>query len=269
MIVDAGGRAVYAYTGSRGFDAGRPSIVFVHGAANDHSVWALQSRYFAHHGHNVVALDLPGHGRSEGVALSSVASIADWLVAALDVIEVETATLVGHSLGSLAVLEASARHPNRVQRIALLGPSVPMPVSQALLESAKRDDHAAFEMINGWSFSPADQLGGNRMPGVWMTGSSMRLMERSRPGVLHVDLVACNSYADGLTAAGKVRCPALLIIGQRDQMTLPKNARALMAALTDKQVVTIPDCGHSLMVEAPDVVLDALRNFLTTARTPA
>jgi len=269
VYLSVAGHAVYAYTGSRTFDPALPTIAFVHGAANDHSVWALQSRYFAHHGHNVVALDLPGHGRSEGVALSSVASIADWLVAALDVIEVETATLVGHSLGSLAVLEASARHPNRVQRIALLGPSVPMPVSQALLESAKRDDHAAFEMINGWSFSPADQLGGNRMPGVWMTGSSMRLMERSRPGVLHVDLVACNSYADGLTAAGKVRCPALLIIGQRDQMTLPKNARALMAALTDKQVVTIPDCGHSLMVEAPDVVLDALRNFLTTARTPA
>ena len=269
MYLSVAGHAVYAYTGSRAFDPTLPTIVFVHGAANDHSVWALQSRYFAHHGHNVLALDLPGHGRSEGIALSSVASIADWLVAVLDVIEVETAALVGHSLGSLAVLDASGSHPKRVQRIALLGPSVPMPVSEALLEAAKRGDHAAFEMINGWSFSPADQLGGNRMPGVWMTGSSMRLMERSRPGVLHVDLVACNSYADGLIAAGKVPCPALLIIGQRDQMTLPKNARAVAAALSDKQVVTIPDCGHSLMVEAPDVVLDSLRDFLTTARMPA
>ena len=263
MYLSVAGHAVYAYTGSRTFDPALPTIAFVHGAANDHSVWALQSRYFAHHGHNVLALDLPGHGRSEGLALSSVASIADWLVAVLDVIEVETAALVGHSLGSLAVLEASGRHPKRMQRIALLGPSVPMPVGEALLEAAKRGDHAAFEMINGWSFSPADQLGGNRMPGVWMTGSSMRLMERSRPGVLHVDLVACNSYADGLIAAGKVRCPALLIIGQRDQMTLPKNARALAAALSDKRVVTIPDCGHSMMTEAPDVVLDTLREFLS------
>jgi pimeloyl-ACP methyl ester carboxylesterase len=267
VYLSVAGHAVYAYAGSRAFDPALPTIVFVHGAANDHSVWALQSRYFAHHGRNVVALDLPVHGRSEGVALSSVASIADWLVAVLDVLEVETAALVGHSLGSLAVLEASARHPNRVQRIALLGPSVPMPVSEVLFEAARRDDHAAFEMINGWSFSPADQLGGNRMPGVWMTGSSMRLMERSRPGVLHVDLVACNSYADGLTAAGKVRCPALVIIGQRDQMTLPKNARALITALTDKQVVTIPDCGHSLMTEAPDAVLDELRRFLIASES--
>lgn len=267
MYLSVAGHRVYAYTGSRAFDPTLPTIAFVHGAANDHGVWALQSRYFAHHGRNVLAVDLPGHGRSEGAALSSVASIADWLIAVLDAIEIETASLVGHSLGSLAVLEASGRDPKRVQRIALLGPSVPMPVSEALLEAAKRDDHAAFEMINGWSFSPADQLGGNRFPGVWMTGNSMRLMERSHPGVLHADLVACNSYADGLIAASNVRCPALLIIGQRDQMTFPKNARSLLEALADKRFVTIPDCGHSLMVEAPDAVLDELRRFLIAAES--
>jgi pimeloyl-ACP methyl ester carboxylesterase len=256
------GRAVYAYTGSRPFAPALPTILFIHGAANDHSVWALQSRYFAHHGRNVLALDLPGHGHSEGAPLSTVAAIADWLIVVLDAQDLRTAALVGHSLGSLAVLDAAGRHPDRVERIALLGPSVPMPVNDALLDAAKRDDHAAFEMINGWSFSPSDQLGGNRLPGVWMTGNSMRLMERSRSGALHADLVACNSYAEGLTAAAKVRCPALLIIGERDQMTLPKNARSLAAALADRQVITIPDCGHSLMTEAPDAVLDALRVFL-------
>jgi pimeloyl-ACP methyl ester carboxylesterase len=255
-------RAVYAYTGARAFDRAQPTVVFVHGAANDHSVWALQSRYFAHHGTNVLAVDLPGHGRSGGVPLSSVEAIAGWLVGLLDALAIDKAALVGHSLGSLVALEAAGRHPERAMRVALLGPSVPMPVSDALLDAAKRDDHAAFEMINGWSFSPSDQLGGNRFPGVWMTGSSMRLMERSRPGALHVDLVACNSYAGGMSAAAKLRCPALLVIGERDQMTLPKNARSLAAALIDKQVVTIPDCGHSMMAEAPDAVLDALRDFL-------
>jgi pimeloyl-ACP methyl ester carboxylesterase len=266
---DVAGHAVYAYTGSRAFDSSLRTIAFVHGAANDHSVWALQSRYFAHHGRNVLAVDLPGHGRSGGNPLSSVASIADWLIGVLDALKVETAALAGHSLGSLAVLDAASRHPKRVERIALLGPSAPMPVSEALLDAAKRDDHAAFEMINGWSFSPADQLGGNRLPGVWMAGSSMRLMERSHRGALYTDLAACNSYSDGLSAAGKVRCPALLVIGQRDQMTLPKNARALVSALADKRVVTIPDCGHSLMVEAPDEVLDALREFLLPPDTRA
>src|SRR5205814_1925592 len=132
-----------------------------------------------------------------------------------------------------------------------------------LLEAAKRDDHVAFELINGWSFAPQDQLGGNPMPGVWMTGNSMRLMERSRPGTLHADLMACHTYADGLSAAANVRCPALVVLGQRDQMAPAKNAAALIAALADKRVVTIADCGHSLMVEAPDAVLDALRTFLS------
>ena len=261
MRVSVAGHSVYAYTGARAFDTALPTIAFVHGAANDHSVWALQSRYFAHHGRNVLALDLPGHGRSEGAALPTVAAIADWLVAVLDACAINTAALAGHSLGSLAVLDAAGRHPTRVERVALLGPSVPMPVSEALLDAAKRDDHAAFEMINAWSFSPPDQLGGNRLPGVWMTGSSLRLMERCGPGVLYTDLAACNSYAEGLKAASKIRCPALLIVGERDQMTLPKNARALAETLADKRVVRIPDCGHSLMVEAPDAVLDALREF--------
>jgi pimeloyl-ACP methyl ester carboxylesterase len=239
-----------------------PTIVFVHGAAHDHGVWALQSRYFAHHGRNVLAVDLPGHGRSEGEPLASVAAIADWLVALLDALAIERASLVGHSLGALAVLDAAGRHPRRAERIALLGPSAPMPVSEDLLDAARRDDHLALELINGWSFSAADQLGGNRLPGVWMTGNAMRLMERLRPGVLYVDLRACHEYTEGLTAAAGVRCPALLILGQRDLMAPAKNAAGLIAALQEKRVVTIPDCGHSLMAEAPDTVLDALREFL-------
>jgi pimeloyl-ACP methyl ester carboxylesterase len=99
------------------------------------------------------------------------------------------------------------------------------------------------------------------MPGVWMTGNGMRLMERSRPGTLYADLLACHGYADGLSAAARVRCPALVIVGERDQMAPAKNAAALMRALPDKRTVAIPGCGHSLMVEAPDAVLDALREF--------
>jgi pimeloyl-ACP methyl ester carboxylesterase len=165
-------------------------------------------------------------------------------------------------MGALAALDAAGRNPDRITKLALLGPSVPMPVSDALLEAAKRDEHVAFELINGWSFSPSDQLGGNRLPGVWMTGNALRLMERSRPGVLYADLRACESYADGLTAAARVRCPVLLILGARDQMAPAKNAVALLDALGDKRVLTIPDCGHSLMTEAPDLVLDSLREFL-------
>ena len=259
------GERVYAYTGARDFDPALPTIVFVHGAPNDHSVWSLQSRYFAHHGHNVLAIDLPGHGRSTGAPLESVERIGEWIVALLDAMGVERAALVGHSLGALATLDAAARHGSRVSRMALLGPAVPMPVADALLDAAKQNDHAAFELITGWSFSPGDLLGGNRLPGVWMAGNALRLMERSRPGVLYTDLLACHRYAGGLDAAAKVACPSLLVIGERDQMAVPANAAALIEALADRRVVTLSECGHSMMAEAPDGVLDALRTFLFDA----
>ena len=262
MRIDVDGTECYAYTGSRARDAEVPTVVFVHGAANDHSVWALQSRYFAHHGCNVLAVDLPGHGRSGGAALATVEAIADWIPRLLDAAGVARAALVGHSLGSLVVLACAAQHPERVTKIALLGPAVPMLVSDELLAAAKADDPVAFEMINGWSFSAGKQLGGNAVPGMWMTGNALRLMERTHPGVLHTDLVACQSYGQGLADAAAVRCPVLAIMGARDLMTPVKGAQALLDALADKRTVTLARTGHAMMAEQPDAVLDALRDFL-------
>jgi pimeloyl-ACP methyl ester carboxylesterase len=262
MRTRVGDDEIFAYTGSRLPEPGRPSVVFVHGAANDHSVFALQSRYFAYHGRNVYAVDLPGHGRSEGDALPSIEAIADWIGAFVDAVKAEDAVLVGHSLGSLAVLEAAARFPDRISKIVLLGPAVPMAVSDALLEAAKSNDHVAYELINGWSYSAARQLGGNPFPGVWMTGNAMRLLERTRANVLFTDLAACRDYAGGLVAAARARAPTLLLLGARDIMAPPKAARALIGALIDVRVVTLPECGHSMTSEQPDAVLDALRGFL-------
>jgi pimeloyl-ACP methyl ester carboxylesterase len=253
---------VYAYTGARPRQRAQASLVFVHGSANDHAVWALQSRYFAHHGWNVFALDLPGHGKSEGKALAGVPQIADWLDQVLEALGVERAAMVGHSLGALAVLDFAARYPGRAERIALLGPAAPMTVNDTLLDAARADDHVAYELINGWSYSPQKQLGGNRQPGVWMTGNAMRLMERTQPGVLWNDLAACHGYADGLRSAAKVTCPALLVLGQRDIMAPVRNGLAMAREFSDARVVTLPGCGHSTMSEDPDGVLDALRSFL-------
>ena len=262
MHLEVDGQETYAYTGARPLVPAQPTVVFVHGAAHDHSVWALQSRYFAHHGRNVLALDLPGHGKSGGAPLPSVEAIAEWLVRALDAAQVESAALVGHSMGALACLAAAASHAPRVRKLALLGPSVPMPVSEVLLEAARADDHVAFELINGWSHSTPRQLGGNQVPGMWMTGAAMRLMERSRPGALHVDLRACNAYAGGLDAARGVRCPTLVIMGERDLMAPSRNAGPLLEALPDVRKVVLRGAGHALMAEQPDAVLDALRGFL-------
>jgi pimeloyl-ACP methyl ester carboxylesterase len=262
MRLDVGGSEVYAYTGTRPVDPAKPAVVFVHGAASDHSVWLLQSRYFAHHGKGVLAVDLPGHGRSAGPALGSVDAIADWLPRVLDAAGLAQAALVGHSLGALAVLACAARHPARVAKVALLGPAVPMEVSEALLDAAKANDHVAYELINGWSTSAGKQLGGNTVPGMWLLGSAIRLMERTAPGVLYADLVACNAWTGGLEAAAAVRCPSLVVTGARDLMAPPRAAKGLVEALAGVRVVTLPDTGHAMMAEQPDAVLDALRRFL-------
>jgi pimeloyl-ACP methyl ester carboxylesterase len=262
MKLTVRGAPVYAYTGTRALDPARPAVVFVHGAAHDHSVWLLQSRYFAHHGRNVLAVDLPGHGRSGGAALASVEAIADWLCDVLDAAKLARAALVGHSLGALAALACAARHPSRVERLALLGPAAPMEVSDGLLAAARADDHVAYELISSWSTSFGKQLGGNTVPGMWLVGNDLRLMERTPRGVLHTDLAACNAWRDGIEAASRVRCPTLLITAARDLMTPPRASKPLVDAIADVRVVTLPDTGHAMMAEQPDAVLDALRRFL-------
>ena len=263
LVVD--GSEMYAYTGARPVQREQPTAVFVHGAAHDHSVWALQSRYVAHHGLNVIAPDLPGHGRSAGAPLSTVEAIAGWIVRMLDTAGVRKATLIGHSMGALACLECAAMFPERVTSVALVGPAVPMEVSPDLLDAARDDVALAYALINGWSFGPHGQLGGNDWPGVWMTGNALRLLERNANGVLANDLAACASYTHGLAAAAKVRCPALIVVGGRDVMAPSRNARPLIDALMDAKVLALARAGHAIMAEEPDALLDGLRSFLRSA----
>ena len=252
------GHEAFAYTGGRHFAAGNPSIVFVHGGGLDHSVWILQSRYFAHHGYNVLALDLPGHGRSGGAPLPSIAAMADWCARFLDAAGAERAAAVGHSMGSLVALEFAARHPERAWLAGLIGISTPMPVTDRLLDAARNDDHAAFDMVNIWGHDLSAQIGGNQAPGMWMTGGAIRLLERSGPGVLFNDLDACNRYTNGVDNAAQVRCHTHLLLGERDIMASPVNIRELRAALASLRVTVLPRCGHMLMAERPGEVLDAL-----------
>ncbi|MEJ7930832.1 alpha/beta hydrolase [Ramlibacter sp. AN1015] len=260
------GHAAYCYTGGRAFDALLPTVVFVHGVLNDHSVWGLQSRYLAHHGFNVLAPDLPGHGRSAGEPPRSVAQAADFVLALLDAAGVQQAALVGHSFGSLAALEAAARAPDRVSRLALLGTAYPMKVSDALLQAAREQPLRAIEITNTYSHStlapPPSALG----PGTWLYGHSRALMRRvlasnPRVNVAETGFGACHAYEGGDDAIERVRCPVLFLLGERDAMTPPRAARSLQARARESRTVLV-DAGHSLMAEAPDAVLAALKTFL-------
>ena len=266
MKLHIAGHDAFAYSGGRLFVAGQPSVVFVHGAANDHSVWALQSRYFAHHGWNVLALDLPGHGQSEGPLRASIGELASWVAAVLDALAVRDAYVIGHSMGSLAALELAATRPELVARLALVGTAVPMAVGDALLAAAADDEERARRMIIDWSFAPASHIGNaNAVPGFWLPGNALALMRRMARGVLHNDLAACRHYTEGLTRAASVAAPTLVLCGGRDLMTPPKAAQGALSALRHARAETLPDAGHSMMQEAPAAVLNALWRFAHAA----
>ncbi|MEO8526156.1 MAG: alpha/beta hydrolase [Caldimonas sp.] len=255
----------YVYTGGKPFDATLPVVVFVHGAMNDHSVWTLLARWFAHHGFAVLAVDLPGHGRSDGAPLESVEAIADWLLALLDAAGVARAAFVGHSMGSLIALEAAARAPDRATGLIMIGPAYPMAVSPALLESARLDPFAAIDNVNVFSHSTNAAKPSYPGPGTWLHGSSRALMRRLQlaqrdANLFLTDFEACDRYRGGLDAAARVVCPTTFVLGTRDQMTLPKQSAEIALALRAR-IVSLA-AGHALMSEAPEALLDALRTAL-------
>ena len=245
---------MFAYTAGRAFDKAKPTLVFVHGAGLDHSSFLLQSRYFAYHGWNALAVDLPGHGRTPGSPIASVGGMAEWL---LKEVPAGKVAIVGHSMGSLIALECAARVPSRVERIALIGVAYPMKVGEAFLDAAKRDSYDAFDMHTIWGHSAQASLAGNPSPGMWMHGDNQARLERLGPGVLYNDLKACNDYV----LEGEVSCPVLFVLGERDVMTPPRSAKAIQEKIPNAKTTRITFSGHSLMAEAPDATLDALVDF--------
>ncbi len=272
MYLQVNGHKTYCYTGGKAFDAAKPTVVFTHGVLGDHSVWSLQTRYLANHGWNVLAVDLPGHCRSEGDAPSSVEEAADFIAALLDAAGVQRAALVGHSWGSLISLEAAARLKERVSHLVLVGTAYPMKVSQVLLDASQNDPEKGIHMINVFSRStlapPPSTLG----PGTWVWGSVVALNRRvlrsnSRVNVFYRGFKACDSYANGEAAIAAITCPVLFVLGNVDQMTLPKAAQLLVEKARDSgkavKVSGLP-VGHHQMMETPDDTLFAIRDFLKT-----
>jgi pimeloyl-ACP methyl ester carboxylesterase len=258
MWTEVNGAATFIATGGQPLSPDRPALVLIHGSGLDHSVWALQSRWFAHHGRSVIAPDLPGHGRSAGAPLASIAAMADWIFSGLDLLGIASASLVGHSMGALVALEAAARHPARVRSLGLVGAGPAIPVHPDILTAAEANSHAAIEMLTIWGTGFAASLGGCRAPGMWMLGGAEKLWERAAPGVLHADLRACADYANGPAAAASVACPTVIVQGTRDAMTPLRGARALAGLIAGARLVPLDGAGHMLLAERPDDVLAAL-----------
>jgi pimeloyl-ACP methyl ester carboxylesterase len=262
MDISFQGKNVHASTGGVEFDASLPVIVMLHGAGMDHTVWFLQSRWFAHRGRGVLALDLPGHGRSDGPVLESIEAMADWTAAFLDSIGVKQAAFVGHSMGALVAIALAAKYPEKARALGLVGAALAMPVSKDHLGAAEVNSHDAIDMVNLWGHGFRAGLGGSEWPGVWMTGSAEDLLERAKPGVLHADLAACNAITAVADYAAKISCPVLVVQGSRDMMTPLKGARALAAAVKSGSIQVIPGAGHMAMIERATEVLEALAGVM-------
>ena len=260
MRILVNGDSTYVATGGKDFDPKLPAIVFLHGAGMDHTVWALLARAFAHHGHAVLAPDFPGHGSSTGAPLTSIEALADWTAALIDAAGAKAARLVGHSMGSLVALEATARHRGKITGLGLIATAAAMRVSDDLLNAAKTNDHAAVDMIAIWGEGYRATLGGSQAPGLWMLGGAERLLERALPGAIFADLSACNAYQDALSSAAKIDVPSIVIQGSRDLMTPAKAGKAVAAAIANCRLALIEGAGHMLMSERPDDVLAALRS---------
>jgi pimeloyl-ACP methyl ester carboxylesterase len=269
MKLQVNGMDIYCYSGGKTFDATQPSIVFIHGVLNDHSVWILQSRYLANHGFNVLAIDLPGHGKSAGGCPKLVEEAATFVIALLDVAGINKAALVGHSWGSLIALHAASLAPARITHLALIATAAPMKVSPDLLDAALNKPMQAIDMVNTFSHStlapPPSALG----PGTWLYGGSRALMRRilqanPRENVFHIGFTACDQYSKALETivlVARTQAAILFIVGKHDQMTPPKAAQALINAAPQAKVVSV-EAGHSVMTEAPDATLFALKKFL-------
>ena len=266
MELKVDGRKVYAATGGRPFDAGKPAVVFLHGAGCDHTVWQLPARWFAWHGYSVLAVDLPGHGRSEGPPLGS---IADWRLGRRACSMRPACETRRSSATPWAAPSRSRQRPHwasALPRIALSARPRPSPCNAICSPRRREEPDACLRDDDGVGARRRAKLGGNPAPGLWMTGGTLALFARNAPGVLHADLEACAAWKSGPDAARKVRCPALVRHRRQRHHDAAQGGQELARLIAGSRTVTIADCGHMLLAEAPDAVLDALIDFFAPAK---
>lgn len=232
------------------------TVVLVHGAAMDGSVWKYQAAALSGEGFTPIAVDLPGHGGSEGEPSSSAKGYAGWLLAYLIYLG-ESVHLVGHSMGALVVLEAALARPDLVRSVTMIGVSDRMPVNPDLLGAAVEGDPSYVRTMAGWMHA-RDPIGQPE----WTVRDTVRILQTCDPGVVVADLTACNEYPGAADGASKLGLPLLLILGEQDLMTKPSAAEPISAAALDATTVVIDGAGHLVPVERPGVVNEALIDFL-------
>ena len=258
MIFEIENKSIFASDNGKGIDKNKDTIVFLHGSGLSHIVWSLSEQFFSNNNFNVLSIDLPGHGNSEGPCLKTIEEIAEWLELVFDTLGLKSLILVGHSQGCLEILEYSHRYKERLKKLVFIGGSNKMPVHPDLIELAENGDSDAVKLMMKWGYEGSKKfIGGNPVEKIIQS-------PRDISEILAVDLNACNNYSNGTEAAKTINFPSLLIFGDLDKMVNLETAKKFSGLIKNSTTHVIKGCGHMIMIEKAFEMREKILEFLNS-----
>ena len=256
MIFQLENKNIYASDSGQGLDKNKDTIVFLHGSGLSHIVWSLAEQFFSSKNFNVLSIDLPGHGNSDGPCLDSIEKIADWLEKVFDKLQLKNLVLVGHSQGCLEILEYSSRYKERIKKLVFVGGSNKMPVHPDLIELAQNGHSDAVKLMMKWGYEGSKKfIGGNPVEKIIQS-------PRDISEILAVDLKACNNYSNGSEAAKAINLPSMLIYGELDKMVNLEAGKKFSNLIKNSTTHVIKGCGHMIMIEKAFEMREKILEFL-------
>jgi len=247
---------VFVSTGGFDFDEKKPSILLMHGSGLTHIVWSLHEQFYASQGFNVLSVDIPGRGNSEGPALKSIEEISNWIKFLMEKINISKITIVGHSQGCLVGIDFASRYSDLISSLVLVSGSYKMPVNQDLIDLAEAGDEKAVLLMMKWGYEGSKAfIGGN--PVKKIINSSREIRE-----ILAVDLNACNNYTTGKESLEKINCPTLCIFGDLDKMVPLKVGNKMAELIKNSETKVISNCGHMIIFEKAFEMRKLVKEFL-------
>ena len=256
MIFEIENKSVYASDAGQGIDNSKDTIVFLHGSGLSHIVWSLTEQFFSNNKFNVMSVDLPGHGNTEGPCLDSIEKISDWLEKVFIKLNLNKIIIVGHSQGCLEALEYSFKYKSRLKKIVFIGGSYRMPVNKDLIDLASNGDFDAVKLMMKWSYEGSKKfIGGNPIEKIIQS-------PRDISDILAVDLIACDNYLNGSNAAKAINCPALLVFGELDKMVNLENGKKFSNLVKNSTTNVINGSGHMIMIEKAFEMREKILEFL-------
>ena len=256
MIIKIENKSVYASDAGQGLNSSKDTIVFLHGSGLSHIVWSLTEQFFSNKKFNVLSIDLPGHGNSEGPCLDSIEKIADWLEKVFAELKINNLILFGHSQGCLEALEYSFKYKKRLKKIIFIGGSYRMPVNKDLIDLALNGDSDAVKLMMKWGYEGSKKfIGGNPIERIIQSSTDISK-------ILAVDLIACDNYKNGSEAAKSISCPVMLVFGKLDKMCNLEAGKKFVNLIKDSRTHVIDECGHMIMIEKAFEMREKVLEFL-------